>query len=372
MQDPSRAGAANFRSYDANPTGSRVVFVGNIPYDLTEPQLIEIFNEVGPVVSFRLLFDRDSGKPKGYGFCTFQDADTAASAVRNLNGYDVGGRQLRIDFAESDKDELPTERRRPEAPRLRDYPPATAPSQTSQPVPPIQQQAPQQSHQQPVQQPFQQPFQQSLPQQTAVQPQVQQQQSSVEVIGKTLSTYSKQQMMELISSLKLTIQTNPDTVRTLLTDNPQLTYAVFQALLVMNLVEPAAMQRILQSQGVSAAQQPGLQANPPRMPVGMSPQVPPVNPALMPVQPMMAPVPAVGQMSAQQFVRPPVPAPTMQAAPPVNPQMQQGQSLNDILQEQQKALLLQVLNMTPEQISAMPPDQREKILALRAQVLGQS
>jgi cleavage stimulation factor subunit 2 len=70
--------------------------------DLSETQVVEIFSEVGPVVSFRMVFDRDSGKPKGYGFCTFPDADTAASAVRNLHNFDVGGRQLRVDFADQD------------------------------------------------------------------------------------------------------------------------------------------------------------------------------------------------------------------------------------------------------------------------------
>jgi cleavage stimulation factor subunit 2 len=53
---------------------SRVVFVGNIPYDGTELQLTEQFSEVGPVVSFRLVHDRDTGKPKGFGFCEYKDA----------------------------------------------------------------------------------------------------------------------------------------------------------------------------------------------------------------------------------------------------------------------------------------------------------
>lgn len=45
----------------------RSVFVGNIPYEATEEQLKDIFSEVGPVVSFRLVYDRETGKPKGYG-----------------------------------------------------------------------------------------------------------------------------------------------------------------------------------------------------------------------------------------------------------------------------------------------------------------
>ncbi|KAJ3503886.1 hypothetical protein NLJ89_g8232 [Agrocybe chaxingu] len=81
---------------------SKVVFVGNVPYNMGEDQLIDVFKSVGQVAGFRLVFDRDTGKPKGYGFCEFLDHDTAASAVRNLNGTDVGGRPLRIDLADSD------------------------------------------------------------------------------------------------------------------------------------------------------------------------------------------------------------------------------------------------------------------------------
>uniref|UniRef100_A0A672SZ75 Cleavage stimulation factor subunit 2 tau variant-like n=1 Tax=Sinocyclocheilus grahami TaxID=75366 RepID=A0A672SZ75_SINGR len=54
----------------------RSVFVGNIPYEATEEQLKDIFSEVGLVVSFRLVYDRETGKPKGYGFCEYQDQET--------------------------------------------------------------------------------------------------------------------------------------------------------------------------------------------------------------------------------------------------------------------------------------------------------
>lgn len=106
--------------------------VGNIPYDATEEQLREICGEVGPVVSFRsvsfffnwelkivfrvlikeapffflifrLVTDRETGKPKGYGFCEYKDEETALSARRNLQSYEINGRQLRVDFAENDK-----------------------------------------------------------------------------------------------------------------------------------------------------------------------------------------------------------------------------------------------------------------------------
>jgi len=102
--------------------------VGNIPYDVSEEKLKDIFNEVGPVLSFkwvsssitnskyvsiaanlfvyRLVFDRDSGKPKGYGFCEYKDQETALCAMRNLNNYEIAGRNLRVDNACTEKSRL--------------------------------------------------------------------------------------------------------------------------------------------------------------------------------------------------------------------------------------------------------------------------
>lgn len=54
-------------------------------------------------LSYRLVIDRETGKPKGYGFCEYKDEETALSARRNLQGYEINGRQLRVDFAENDK-----------------------------------------------------------------------------------------------------------------------------------------------------------------------------------------------------------------------------------------------------------------------------
>ena len=50
-----------------------------------------------------LVLDRDTGKPKGFGFCEYRDEETALSARRNLQGYEINGRQLRVDFAENEK-----------------------------------------------------------------------------------------------------------------------------------------------------------------------------------------------------------------------------------------------------------------------------
>ena len=56
---------------------------------------------------FRIVYDRETGKPKGYGFCEYQDVETAQSAMRNLNNCDFNGRPLRVGVAagEQSKDD---------------------------------------------------------------------------------------------------------------------------------------------------------------------------------------------------------------------------------------------------------------------------
>ena len=53
--------------------------------------------------SFRLVFDRETGKPKGFGFCEYEDQETAARAMRLLTGRELNGRVLRIDSAASER-----------------------------------------------------------------------------------------------------------------------------------------------------------------------------------------------------------------------------------------------------------------------------
>ncbi|KYQ94009.1 RNA-binding region RNP-1 domain-containing protein [Tieghemostelium lacteum] len=85
----------------SRPVNPKCVFVGNIPYDASEKELIEIFSEVGPIISFRLVVDRDSKKPKGYGFCKYAYSKTALSAIRNLNNRELNKRTLRVSYCKT-------------------------------------------------------------------------------------------------------------------------------------------------------------------------------------------------------------------------------------------------------------------------------
>ncbi|KAM3284489.1 hypothetical protein P3S67_023288 [Capsicum chacoense] len=65
------------------------------------PSISHVF--IHSVFPLRLVIDRETGKPKGFGFCEYKDEETVLSARRNLQGYEINGRQLRVDFAENDK-----------------------------------------------------------------------------------------------------------------------------------------------------------------------------------------------------------------------------------------------------------------------------
>lgn len=74
---------------------STSVYIGNIPYEYTEEQVLEIAESVGPVDDLKLLFDPASGKSKGYAFVKYSDTETAQSAIRNLNNFTIGNRMLK-------------------------------------------------------------------------------------------------------------------------------------------------------------------------------------------------------------------------------------------------------------------------------------
>ncbi|SEO42850.1 RNA recognition motif domain-containing protein [Aquisalimonas asiatica] len=76
----------------------KTIYVGNLPFSSTEDDVRSLFEAHGTVRSVKLIADRDSGKPRGFGFVQM-DADEAEAAIAALNGYELGGRALRINEA---------------------------------------------------------------------------------------------------------------------------------------------------------------------------------------------------------------------------------------------------------------------------------
>jgi RNA recognition motif-containing protein len=80
------------------------LFVGNLPYDATDAELTEFLSPVGKPLSVRILIDRETGKPRGFGFVEFSDAAQADEAVRRFHQQLFKGRPLVINEARPRED----------------------------------------------------------------------------------------------------------------------------------------------------------------------------------------------------------------------------------------------------------------------------
>ena len=75
------------------------IYVGNLPFSATESEVRELFAQHGTVESVALPTDRETGRPRGFGFVQMPQAE-AAKAIEALNGFSMGGRQLRVNEAQ--------------------------------------------------------------------------------------------------------------------------------------------------------------------------------------------------------------------------------------------------------------------------------
>lgn len=161
---------------------SRFVFVGNVPFDATEEALASVLREAGPLASFRLAIDKETQKPRGYGFAEYMDIETAKSAVRNLNEIELGGRKLRIDFAESETAD----------PERRAEPP-----------------------------------------------------SAMKTITDVVNGMDYEKKLEVLQNIKILHSTQPEQARALLNQNPQLVMCILQMMLMCGIIDASCIQSLL-------------------------------------------------------------------------------------------------------------------------------
>jgi cleavage stimulation factor subunit 2 len=286
----------------------------------TEELIIETLGRVGQVNNFRLVYDKETGRPKGFGFAEFADADAAASAVRNLNDFEIMGRKLRVDWSNDNGagDNAPSNQ--PQNPNTNTFQPMNG-------------QAPEPAQAQPSS------ALGPLPPGVDLPPNL----TCPDAISRTLSTLPPPQLLDILSQMKGLVMTDPAKATELLRQAPQLAYAIFQSLLLLQLVDP----QILGSLVETATAAPAQVAQPP--PVQQQPQQaarPPVN---YPVYPPQVPTP-----------QPQAHVPQHYAQPPAQPQAQPQAPAMD-----QQAMYAQVLALTAEQINQLPPEHRAQIMQIR-------
>ncbi|WP_422930406.1 RNA recognition motif domain-containing protein [Singulisphaera sp. PoT] len=75
------------------------IYVGNLPYDTTQDDLVQLFQTYGTVTSGQVIIDKFSGRSRGFGFVEMANDDEANTAIENLNGSPFGGRPLTVNEA---------------------------------------------------------------------------------------------------------------------------------------------------------------------------------------------------------------------------------------------------------------------------------
>lgn len=75
------------------------LFVGSLPYSVTDDDLSQMFSDFGTVASAKVIFDRETNRSKGFGFVEFEDDAEAKAAIDALNNKEVQGRTIVVNEA---------------------------------------------------------------------------------------------------------------------------------------------------------------------------------------------------------------------------------------------------------------------------------
>ena len=75
------------------------LYVGNLSYDTTEEQIRTLFTQAGEIAEIAFIMDRDTGRPKGFGFVTMKTEEGAQDAIKRFNGQTVDNRALTVNEA---------------------------------------------------------------------------------------------------------------------------------------------------------------------------------------------------------------------------------------------------------------------------------
>ncbi len=79
---------------------TKKLFVGSLSWGLSWQDLKEAFGEHGEVVYTKVITDRETGRSKGFGFVEFASVEEAAAAKEAMDGVELDGREIKVDFAE--------------------------------------------------------------------------------------------------------------------------------------------------------------------------------------------------------------------------------------------------------------------------------
>jgi len=75
------------------------LYIGNLPWTVSEEKLKELFSKFGEITEATIIADRYSGRSKGFGFVTFASKESADAAIAEMNGKEIDGRAIKVNEA---------------------------------------------------------------------------------------------------------------------------------------------------------------------------------------------------------------------------------------------------------------------------------
>ena len=90
-------GTPAFRGVKNTP--SKTLFIGNMSFELSDQDLNDLFRDIKNVIDVRVAIDRRTGQPRGFAHADFTDVQSAQLAMKTLEGKEMYGRTLRVDFS---------------------------------------------------------------------------------------------------------------------------------------------------------------------------------------------------------------------------------------------------------------------------------
>ncbi len=75
------------------------LFVGSLSWNTTESDLEQAFSRFGQITEAKVITDRNTGRSRGFGFVTFEDADASKAAIEEMDGTQLDGRTIKVDVA---------------------------------------------------------------------------------------------------------------------------------------------------------------------------------------------------------------------------------------------------------------------------------
>lgn len=80
------------------------IYVGNLPYSVGDADLQKMFSEFGAVTESKIISDRDTGRSKGFGFVEMPNQTEGEEAIKQLNGREMDGRNIKVNVAKPKED----------------------------------------------------------------------------------------------------------------------------------------------------------------------------------------------------------------------------------------------------------------------------